>query len=373
MSRVWESAGRRTGLVGAATGVLAGGAAVGLAVERFLIGRRRPDPELDVPLGSLHGVPAVVRADDGVELYAEVEDPPGGAEPRLTVVFVHGYALNMDCWHFQRKAFRDAVRQPEDGSHHASDVRLVFYDQRSHGRSGRSAPENCRIAQLGADLITMLDELVPNGPIVLIGHSMGGMSIMAAAGQKPDLFAERVIGVGLLGTAAGDMGQVTLGAPGPVGRLVHMCVPSFIAALSKAPDLVEHGRKAGSDIGYLMTKRYSFGSNVPASRVEFQAEMLSATPIEVVSDFFPAFAELDEYDSLAVVQRCETLVMAGADDVIVPVERGRDLARRMPLAQYDELARCGHMVILEYPDVVNERLFGLVERAVAAVEREPVR
>lgn len=374
MSPGWEKNGKRTGVIGAATGVLAGGAAVGLAVERFLIGRRKPEPDLDLPLGSLHGVPAVVRADDGIELYAEVEDPPGGVQPKLTVVFVHGYALNMDCWHFQRRVFREAIRSGSTGLPGGvglpDGVRMVFYDQRSHGRSGRSPSERCTVDQTGRDLDAVIEQLAPSGPLLLIGHSMGGMSVLSYAGDRPSTFSERVVGVGLLASAAGDMDKVTLGTSGMVGRLVHMCVPPFIAALSKAPDLVEHGRKAGSDIGYLMTKWYSFGSKVPASRVEFMVEMLSATPIDVVADFFPGFGEHDEYDALSVIERCETLVMAGVHDAIVPVERSRDIAEKLPLAEYDELAGCGHMLILEYPEIVNERLLRLLNRSVAVIAQE---
>lgn len=70
-------------------------------------------------------------APDGTELYVELDgtgpEPDGdtsGPEP-LTVVFCHGYCLNQDSWHFQRAALREGLR-------------LVFWDQRSHGRSERS-------------------------------------------------------------------------------------------------------------------------------------------------------------------------------------------------------------------------------------------
>src|SRR5689334_23742420 len=48
-------------------------------------------------------------------------------------------------------------------------------------RSGRSSKENATIDQLGHDLHRVLQELVPDGPVVLVGHSMGGMTVMAFA------------------------------------------------------------------------------------------------------------------------------------------------------------------------------------------------
>ncbi|HEY8454320.1 MAG TPA: alpha/beta hydrolase [Actinopolymorphaceae bacterium] len=354
---------RRSGWLGAAAGVLAAGvaagAAAGLAVERYLVGRgRHRDEQLEERLGSLRGDPIIVKTRDGIELYAEVDEPRDDirAHP-LTVIFLHGYALNLDCWHFQRAALRGSAR-------------LVFYDHRSHGRSGRSPRELCRLDQLGDDLGQVIADVAPEGPLVLVGHSMGGMAILALADQQPELFAERVAGVALLATSAGGLDRVTLGVPGPVGRLVHRFAPAFVAAMSRMPDLVEQSRKAGSDVGYLLTRRYSFASKVPASRVEFVAEMLAATPIEVVADFYPGFADHDRYDALEALVGVETLIIGARDDLITPVEHSREMAERHPAADYIELSNAGHMFILEHPDVVNTALEDLLIRAADAVEAQ---
>jgi len=356
---VWKVLERRSGLLGAAAGVvaagLAAGTAAGLAVERYLVGRRRMGTtEPDEAFGTLRGEPVVVKTRDGLELYAEVDEPRRSSS-RLTVVFSHGYALNLDCWHFQRAALVD-------------EARLVFYDQRSHGRSGRSPRELCNVDQLGLDLGQVLDQVVPDGPVVLVGHSMGGMAILALADQRPELFSDRVVGVALLASSAGDLDRVTLGVPGPMGRLVHKVTPAVVAALARAPDLVEHSRRAGSDIAYLLTKRYSFGSKVPAARVEFVAEMLAATPIEVVADFFPGFAEHDKYAALEVLHGVETLIIGGRDDLITPVEHSRRMAELHPAAQYIELSEVGHMFLIEHPEVVNAALLDLLDRAGHAAE-----
>ena len=109
------------------------GTAVGVARQRRVIARRGAGDA--TPFGSLRSRPITVVADDGVPLHVEVDeyDPPTGRRtasagadaPPPTVVFCHGYALNLDCWHFQRAGYRGLVR-------------AVYYDQRSHGRSGRS-------------------------------------------------------------------------------------------------------------------------------------------------------------------------------------------------------------------------------------------
>ena len=88
------------GLIALAAGVAAGFAAEQLAVRKPW----RPDPYKDEPFGSVRGEPHWLRADDGTELYVEVHPCDDPKAP--TIVFAHGYCLNQDSWHFQRKALQ---------------------------------------------------------------------------------------------------------------------------------------------------------------------------------------------------------------------------------------------------------------------------
>ena len=49
----------------------------------------------------------------------------------------------------------------------------------------------------------MIDRTAPDGPLVLVGHSMGGMTIMAFAELFPELFGDRVVGTVLMATSGG--------------------------------------------------------------------------------------------------------------------------------------------------------------------------
>ena len=117
-----------------------------------------------------------VRANDGVQLYYEQDGP---VDAPVTVVLVHGFCQNRDDLLFQRRALL-----AEFGAR----IRIVSFDLRSHGRSRAATAEHATIDQLGADLDVVLRELVPTGPVVLIGHSMGGMTILALADARPELF-----------------------------------------------------------------------------------------------------------------------------------------------------------------------------------------
>lgn len=340
--------GRTAGIIGAAVGVVAAGVAAGVAVERQLIGRRSGQlAQLEAePFGSLRGKPHVFTADDGVELYVEVDK----SKRDLTIVLAHGYGLNMDCWHFQRRELRKLGR-------------LVLYDQRSHGRSGRSPKDQVSIDQLGRDLSGIVEEFAPDGPVVLIGHSMGGMSIMALADQRPELFGDRVIGVGLVSTSAGELDKTSIALPGLPGRLVRRFSTPTIAALARVPDLVERGRKAGTDISYVLTRRYSFGSPVPPAYTEFVNEMIAATPISVIADFYPIFALHDKYEALEVLQKVECVVICGDDDHLTPLEHSREIVRRLPGADLVEVEMCGHLGMIEHHEEFTAALRSMIERA----------
>ena len=332
--------------------VIVAGAAAGVIAERRAVARQRRETH-EVPFGSLHGEQRSVVADDGLELYVEVDQPdPERAAGDATVVFVHGYALNLDSWHFQRAALRGRFR-------------MAFYDQRSHGRSARSRAEHCNLDQLGRDLEAVIDAVSDDGPVVVVGHSMGGMTIMALAEQRPDWFGTRVVGVGLLCTAASDLSQATLGLPGLPGRVLHRFSPSVMAALARAPRLVERGRRAGSDIGFVVTRKLAFGGPVPEEYVDFTDEMLAATPIDVVADFYPGFDTHDRLTALAALSWAPTLVVGGTEDAITPIEHTRRMASLLPSAEVLELEGAGHMAQLERAEEVNDALERLLDKAIS--------
>lgn len=369
-SRLPARRGRRTsqpitGVVGLAAGALAlvaGGVAAGFELEKRIVGRRfRPSGlHEDVALGSLRGRAQVVRTPDGVDLHVEVDekhdyeplDPTALVAPDdLTIVLVHGYALDLDCWHYQRRHLRGRAR-------------LVLYDQRSHGRSTKSESDLSRIPQLSLDLAQILDEVVPPGPVIVIGHSMGGITIMNLARTRPELFGSRIHGVGLVHTSAGELAKVSP-LRGVDAEVLSKVLPPALASLNRIPTLVTRARNASSDIGYVATRQFGFGSDVPVEKVEFVSTMLARTPLDVIADFYPAaFAEVDETDSFAILQRVESAVIGGEDDLFTPVGHTQRIIELLPGADALIIPDCGHLGMIEYPEHQNLVLDHLVERVV---------
>ncbi|GAA2549477.1 MULTISPECIES: alpha/beta fold hydrolase [Streptomyces] len=367
---------RATGIAGAAIGVIATGAAAGVAIERMTVGRsvrRKARLVLDSagPYGALRGTPGKAYSDDGTELYYEVDDPdpaPDATTPArrrrlfgrrspapVTVVFSHGYCLNQDSWHFQRAALRGVVR-------------TVHWDQRSHGRSGRGVAQTERgepvtIEQLGQDLKAVIDAAAPEGPIVLVGHSMGGMTVMAFADRYPELVRERVVGVALVGTSSGRLGEVNFGLPVAGVNAVRRVLPGVLKALGQRAELVEKGRRATADLFAGIIKRYSFASrDVDPAVARFAERMIESTPIDVVAEYYPAFNDHDKTEALAHFAGLPVLVLAGVQDLVTPSEHSEAIADLLPDAELVLVPDAGHLVILEHPEVVTDRLADLLTR-----------
>ncbi len=344
---------RSAAALGAGGFVAATGAAVGFATERYAMGRALggDDPYVNEPLGGLRGTPYALETTDGVQLHVEVD---GSDEPGPTVVFAHGYALNQDCWHFQRRDLR-------------SSARLVFYDQRSHGRSGRAPSDETSIRRLGIDLGEVIDHVVPPGPVVVVGHSMGGMSLMSLADQRPELFGDRIVGVGLVATSAVLVRADEMNLRGRANQVLHRYVPAAVATAAKQPDLIESVRRTGNDLGYVLTKRFSFARHdISPSLVEFVAAMVAGTPVGVIADFLPQFGTHDTRRALAGLDRTVTLVLGAGRDQMTPVQHSRDIVAAVPSTDYVEIPDAGHMVMLEHPELVSAHVRSLLARATQA-------
>lgn len=361
ISRRSRARGRRDGGrlakgVGLITGIgalAAGAVAAGFELERRIVTSRFLKPRsatVREPFFSLRAPGPEVVTRDGVSLHVEIDEPDPGAGPGVTIVMVHGYVLSLHCWHFQRKHLR--------GRH-----RIVLYDQRSHGRSSRSAAKRCRVRQLAHDLALIVERTTgPDERVVLMGHSMGGMAIQEFARCYPELIGTKVVGVALIATSGGEMGNHSI-IRGIPGDLFPRIAEPLMAALNRIPNLVEKSRRASTDVAYVVTRRMGYGrDDVPGEYVDFLSEMIAQTPLDVVADFYPAFAEFDGSAGLRILTRIESCVIAGESDQIVPPGHSLRMLKCLPGAESLILPYSGHMGMIEHHDEHNRLLDHLIER-----------
>jgi pimeloyl-ACP methyl ester carboxylesterase len=377
-----HSRGHTAGVVGALVGLAAAGTAVGVAVTR-IAGRRVRAAELgpaaelaqerefarlraDDPLGTAARAAdrtALVQADDGVLLSVEEIGP---RDAPLTVVFVHGYTLSMASWAFQR---RTLAAELATANGHRPDARLVFYDQRGHGASGRGRPERSTIEQLARDLATVLETRVPRGPVVLVGHSMGGMTIMGLAALRPELFGPKIAAVALISTSSGQLAELNFGLPELLTRVRAAVFPVAAWTMRRRPALAERTRRLAADLVSVVTRSLSFASaDVDPALGRYVDAMIAGTPVDVIAEFYPALAGMDEIGSLEPLRAVPTLVLTGDKDKMIPKEHSDLIVERLPDAEYVVVPDAGHLVLLEKPAEVTAALTALLRRVGAEAQ-----
>jgi pimeloyl-ACP methyl ester carboxylesterase len=340
---------RRVGIAGALVGAASAGVAAAALAKRYAVGRirLRPDHEASEPFGELRGRERTLVTSDGYALHVEIDGPE---DAPLTVVLCHGYCLSLESWHYQRKDLRE-------------NYRLVLWDQRSHGRSQRAAADDCSIDRLGADRAEVIEQFVP-GPCVLVGHSMGGMTIMALADRHPELFGDKIRAAALIATSAGKLAELTLGLPAMVSKVVHKVAPGTVSLLGKRGSWIDRTRHAGSDIAFLITRLIGFGDskNVSPTVVDFAESMIRATPTEVVANFYPALMNHDKLAALHVLDPVPTAIVVGDRDWLTPPDHSKAIAAALPKAQLTEVPETSHLIQMERPGIVNDTLRDLLKR-----------
>lgn len=308
----------------------AAGVAATVLKDRQRAERRKRRGE-DVEFGTVRGEEHTVVAADGTAIHVEVDEHEGGD---LTVVFVHGWMCDLDTWHYQRLALRGRVR-------------MVLMDHRGHGRSGRTHADNSALPLLADDLARVIEAHAPSGRLLLVGHSMGGMTIMQLAADRPGIVADRVAGVALIGTSAGKLvrSSPALMRLGPV--------------LRRVGPVADWGRGFNS---YSVMRRWAVGPHAQERHADMTDEMIRRTPSRVLVDFYPNFLTLDLFGALETLADVDTVVIGGTDDMLTPLKHSRRLAGAIDGARLVIVPGAGHMVMFESHVTVTQALLDQLDR-----------
>jgi len=341
--------GKRAGLLAGVAGLSAVGTAAGVSAARSF---RHKKFIRDAYAGEDFALleadrGCVVTTADGVPLVVREVGP---VTAPLTVVFAHGFCLRMGSFHFQRAAL--AQRWGDQ-------VRMVFYDQRGHGQSSAAPVETYTVPQLGQDLETILQVMVPRGPVVLVGHSMGGMTVLSHARQFPQHYGDRIVGAALISSAAEGLSR------SPIGEILqNPALEAVRFAARYAPKMVHRTRGAARTVLRPILRTASFGDEAMSpSVVAFSEDMIHDTPIATLVEFLHALEVHDESAALPVLARIPTMIACGDHDVLTPVKHSEEMAAVLRDTELVIVPGAGHLVQLEAPDVINDALVRLVERA----------
>ena len=339
---------RRRGIL---LGALAAGATAGLVAERYFVGRdrRRPDPEAKEPFGELRGeTVGPLLSFDGTKLHVETMGPAGAP----TIVFVHGFSLNLTIWHYQMRDLPPAHR-------------LVLYDARGHGRSEKARKGDWSLEALARDLDAVVRAHGGPDPVVLVGHSMGGMTVLKYADLFPEQVGTRVAGLALVNTTAADvMGGMLPGAARRAVAAIQMIQEGAVRALASNAGRVDRLRGRSRDLAYVAVRAMGLGPKAPPSIVDFIDSVLADTPTEVWASLLPALLGMDVSEVLEALD-VPTLIIAGSHDRLTPPGAAQRMANAIKGAELSMIRDAGHMTMLERPQSFNARLRGFLTRVPA--------
>jgi pimeloyl-ACP methyl ester carboxylesterase len=341
--------GKKAGLLAGVAGLSAVGTVAGVSAARAF-GHRSfiEDAYQGEDFGLLDADRGcVVTTPDGIPLVVREVGP---ITAPLTVVFAHGFCLRMGSYHFQRAAL---------ASRWGDQVRMVFYDQRGHGQSSAAPVDSYTVPQLGQDLETILQVMVPRGPIVLVGHSMGGMTVLSHARQFPKNYGSRIVGAALISSAAEGLSRSPLGE-----ILQNPALEAVRFAARYAPKLIHRTRGAARSVIRPILRAASYGDDQMSPRVvAFSEQMIHGTEIATLVEFLHALEVHDESAGLPVLAQIPTLIACGDHDVLTPVVHSEEMAAVLPNSELLVVGGAGHLVQLEQPELINDALVRLVERA----------
>jgi pimeloyl-ACP methyl ester carboxylesterase len=334
---------RRTAVV---TAGIAAGAVAGGVIGRAVVQRHRhPDPEAHEQLGLLPPEDlGPVRSFDGTELAVRAAGPASAP----TLVFAHGFSLDLTTWHYQWTGLSDRYR-------------CVLFDFRSHGRSDAAASGDVSLAAMAHDLATVIERAVPEGRAVVVGHSMGAMTVLQMAESRPDVVAGRLGGVVLAGATSSGLVR---GAMGSVTELLRPRLGSIREAARRMNHVRRYVVSRPGDIGGLAARLTQFGTDASPHLVDHVVGLAARAPSSVWTDGLAGLMDMDLRHAVGHV-RVPALVVVGEHDRVTPPATAVELAGDLPDGRLEMIPGAGHLPMMERHEEFN--------RAVAAFADQVLR
>ncbi|SDL05827.1 Pimeloyl-ACP methyl ester carboxylesterase [Streptomyces indicus] len=282
---------------------------------------------------------------DGSRLHVEVHGPEGAP----AVVLAHGWTCSTAFWAAQ---IRELAR----------DHRVVAYDQRGHGRSPAPVgPAGYSVGALVDDLEAVLaTALEPGERAVLVGHSMGGMTLMAAAGRPK--VSEHAAAVLLCSTGTVRLAALSKVIPLKEGKLRTRLTRGLLHSRAPLGPVTPLARR--------ILKYATMGPGSSREKVDACTRIVHACPRVVRQGWGRVLAALDIEANLKHLT-VPTAVIAGTEDRMTPPDAARAIVAALPHCEgFTELPGIGHMTPVEAPDLVTAQIRQLVAAHVAVTRTE---
>ena len=313
--------------------------------------RRKHDPEAgEFVSGSMGEKGRYLESFDGTRLYVE-EVGRGPA-----IVLVHGWFCNTDMWHYQKKELSDRYR-------------IVCFDLRGHRRSGDAGGRVFLLEDLARDLRCVLDACAPDEPVVLVGHSMGGATIL----KYLEMFGEEP-GGRVKGVARGDTTHVPMSqcvaAAGALRAIKKPVVQPAFRWIATHPGFADRvkGLMTGGSLFLVATRYIGFGSGASVTQMEHIGEMVKKTSVE--GAFRAALGMLEQEEDINLDSLRDSgipvFIWVGEKDKLTRPEVSERMCMLLPCSELHVIADTGHPSFMEEYEMFNRALDRLAVKSFAA-------
>jgi pimeloyl-ACP methyl ester carboxylesterase len=327
---------------------LLGWSFLGRFVVRLLLAR--PDTDETRPeCGLGHRIDGAGGASLHVEIDGDAAAPP--------LILIHGWGMDSTIWYYARR-------------HLAKRFRVIVWDLPGLGRSRVKSRDAIDLARFAADLKSVIG-LAGGRPVVLVGHSIGGMTIQTLARDDAAFFNEQVAGSVLLNTTwtnpletmilRGLFKALRWPLLEPVMRLTIWLQPlAWLAAWQSYLSGSAH-----------MANRLGFGRFVTRSQLDHTTLLATRNPPGVLARGNLAMFRWDATRAWADIAT-PLLVIGGDKDIVTKVEASETLAANAPNARLQVVQGVNHLGFLERAEIYNEAIAAFAASVQPAPEAIPV-
>lgn len=288
----------------------------------------------------------------GATLHYEISGRADGP----TVVLTHGWGLDSTIW-------ADVKTKLE------ASYRVIAWDLAGLGRSTRS-PDRETSLDAFADDLSIVTTLAGEDPVILVGHSIGGMTIQTFGRERPELFARRVAGVVLLNTTYTNPLKTMMFSP-----LATALRRPVIEPMMKLAIILQPVFWLGAWQSYLsgsahLSARLGFGRYVTRKQLDYTALLTTRNAPGVQARGNLAMFRWDAGIGLSD-KTTPTLVIGGDMDIVTKLEASEVIAVRTSRSTLKTVAGVNHMGFLERGETYAEEILAFISLVTTAALETP--
>jgi len=288
---------------------------------------------------------------EGHTLHVEFYGSPK-AQP---IIMLHGWSSNSTQWYYFKKTL-------------SKDYRLLLVDLPGLGKSGKPANNDYSLAKFSRDLEAVIDLCSDQKPLVL-GHSIGGMTILSACKIMGPSFYSKVSGLVLVQTTYTNPCKTSILSGLLLALQKPVLTPILYIMIGLAPlfQLMNWLKYLNGSM-HLSNALTGFAGTETKGQLNLTALLSTIAPIDVVARGCLAMFDYDAISTLQTIS-LPVLVVAGKQDILIKKRACSYITEYIPNAQLVTLAPSGHMGVLERNAEMVSAVSAFAKATFAGTER----